>query len=181
MRPSLKPRNLAISTGDFFRESSEQIKREKEREGERDGNRQGTTRSWQQASRNGKRSRGYEREKKVTPEKKSMRIAISELSSEPRAIDVRRKPILVEQEEERERERERTSEWARPREREREWVTGDRKANERRIERMRGVTVTIRVWMRWRKIEEREREKKRWEKIIQRAPTSLPTGRSAYI
>lgn len=36
--------------------------------------------------------------KKVTTEKKSMRIAISELSSEPRAIDVRRKPILVERE-----------------------------------------------------------------------------------
>ena len=44
-------------------------------------------------------------EKKSLDEKKSMRIAISELSSEPRAIDVRRKPILVEREREREREK----------------------------------------------------------------------------
>ena len=113
MRPSLKPRNLAISTGDFFsgKFEREQIERERERERKRGRKRWKRTRHDQELTagvEKWKKIKGIrEGEKKVTPEKKSMRIAISELSSEPRAIDVRRKPILVEQEEERERERER--------------------------------------------------------------------------
>lgn len=77
--------------------------RERERERERDRIEKCYQRAGdKQASRETKeRSRG----KKVTTEKKSMRIAISELSSEPRAIDVRRKPILVERERERERQK----------------------------------------------------------------------------
>lgn len=61
-----------------------------------------------------------------------MRIAISELSSEPRAIDVRRKPILVEREREREGSSERV---VRQKGRERRRVT-DIKMNESGNERV---------------------------------------------
>ena len=155
----------------FFSGRFEQIKRKGDRQIRWDRKGKGTIRTDNRRLETVK-DQGESEGKKVTPEKKSKRIAISELSSEPRAIDVRRKPILVEQ------EKGRTSEsgWVTERKSER-MVTSDRTANERRIERMRGMIGMTRM----NALKKNWKEKKKWEKIIQREPTSLPTGRSAYI
>lgn len=148
MRPSLKPRNLAISTGDLF--CSDEL------------NHAGGNKSGSKIIRE---THMYNMHEEKSHDWKEIYTNCDfGLSSEPRAKDVRRKPILAERK--RDEEWKGMKEWVNAR-RMQQRTTSERERVKDGVER-RGVNVLKKI-------------AKKSEEIIQREPTSLPTGRSAYM